>query len=181
MLKGCDSHSNWVHYSRNILRSKSKWTIQFLKYCGVLAIKIIFDNRRQSRQKTLKINKRLTYSCSCHEAKRKKLRINLIQNVCLLCKMISSSRFIYLFHFFLLSFNFASNKITTNLADAVRWVIIKNVLNLWMIGDASESVKAKRLKFLLQLYLSRKEKFTNLAFFAERKMLLRVMIVHWFT
>ena len=34
-----------------------------------------------------------------------------------------------------------------------------------MIGDASESLKAKRLKFRLQLYLRRKEKFTNLAFF----------------
>ena len=45
----------------------------------------------------------------------------------------------------------------------------KNVLNLWMIGDASESLKAKRLKFRLQLYLRRKEKFTNLAFFAEKK------------
>ena len=45
----------------------------------------------------------------------------------------------------------------------------KNVLNLWMIGDASESLKAKRLKFRLQLYLRRKEKFTNLAFFAETK------------
>ena len=38
-----------------------------------------------------------------------------------------------------------------------------------MIGDASESLKAKRLKFRLQLYLRRKEKFTNLAFFAEKK------------
>ena len=39
-----------------------------------------------------------------------------------------------------------------------------------MIGDASESLKAaKRLKFRLQLYLPRKEKFTNLAFFAEKK------------
>ena len=37
----------------------------------------------------------------------------------------------------------------------------KNVLNLWMIGDASESLKAKRLKFLLQLYLLRKERFKN--------------------
>ena len=45
----------------------------------------------------------------------------------------------------------------------------KNVLNLWMIGDVSESLKAKRLKFRLQLYLRRKEKFTNLAFFAEKK------------
>ena len=45
----------------------------------------------------------------------------------------------------------------------------KNVLNLWMIGDASESLKAKRLKFRLQLYLPRKEKFTNLAFFAENR------------
>ena len=45
----------------------------------------------------------------------------------------------------------------------------KNVLNLWMIGDASESLKAKRLKFRSQLYLRRKEKFTNLAVFAEKK------------
>ena len=42
----------------------------------------------------------------------------------------------------------------------------KNALNLGVIGDASESLKAKRKR---NVYLSRKQKFTNLAFFAEKK------------